>query len=120
MLKHHFQILLLLLLVALFAGFGCSDVPGYSFTGANGVVKGTVKDQRIEDFLPHLIEMLNDSVFEGYDLIIRSDKKKEYSFSFEKLKTKDDLLLLIESKLKLPVKDLEEHKIIIIGKSNSI
>lgn len=87
---------------------------GHSFAEVNGTVKGTVKAQRIEDFLPDLIEMLNDSVFEGYDLIIRSDKEKRYSFSFEELKTKDNLLSLIESKLKLSVKDLEEHKIIII------
>lgn len=114
------QILSLLFLIVSFVFFGCSDMPGHSFTGVSGVVKGTVKDQRIEDFLPELIEMFNDSVFEGYDLIIRSDKEKKYSFSFEELKTKDDLLSLIESKLKLSVKDLEEHKIIIIDKTDSI
>jgi hypothetical protein len=118
--KPHIHILSLLLLIVMFAFFGCSDMAGHSFTGINGVVKGTVKDQRIEDFLPDLIEMFHDSVFEGYDLIIRSDKEKKYGFSFEELKTKDDFWFLIESKLKFSVKDLQEYKVLIIDKTNSI
>ena len=118
--KLHTQILLCLLLLIVLS-FGCSDMPGHSFSAVNGVVNGTVKDQKIEDFLPALIEMLNDALFEDYDWVIRSDKEEKYSFSFNQLKTKGDLLFLIESKLKLSVKDLEEHRIIIIANTtNSI
>jgi hypothetical protein len=118
--KLHTRILSLSLFFGMLAVIGCSDMPGHSFTGINGAVKGTVKGQKIEDFLPDLIEMFNDSVFEGYDLIVSSDKEKKYSFSLGELKTKDDLLFLIESKLKLSVKDLEEYKVLIIDKTKSI